>query len=134
MFGEILHRSLIGLGFSSLITFISLTSFTVQDTDLAIFQLWLFMLGNMLLGIYFGVSTFIFNIENWSPLKQFFVHFALSLVVWFFISIFIMGWIQLTAFSLLFSFSIFIGIYLLIAFIFTFYYKKIETELNDSVK
>ncbi len=60
MLGEILHRILIGLGFSSVITFAFLTIFTVQDADVAVFHLWLSMAGNMVLGIYFGVSTFIF--------------------------------------------------------------------------
>lgn len=134
MLRKLLLRSFFGLGLACLITFVALTIFTFQGIEVSIFQVWLYMFGAIILGVYFGISSLIFEIENWSPLKQLVVHFVLSSMLWFIIAIFMVRWMPFTVFTLIFSFFIFIGIYVLIGLGFSIYYKKIETELNDSVK
>lgn len=134
MLSKIVYRIFAGLGFTCLITFVSMTNFIVQDTEVTFFQFWLYMLSNMIMGVYFGVSSLIFEIEDWSFLKQLTVHFVLSAMLWFLIAIFIAGWIPFTPLSILISFCVFVGVYMLVLLGFSAYYKKIVNDMNESVK
>ncbi|MBB6451378.1 RsiW-degrading membrane proteinase PrsW (M82 family) [Geomicrobium halophilum] len=134
MLSEIVYRSFGGLGFACLITFIALTALMLQNIEVPIAEVWVHMLGSMILGVYFGVASFIFEIEKWSPLKQVIVHFFLSVTLWFLIAIFMAGWVPLTPLSIVISFCMFVGIYVLFWLGFNAYYKKIEADMNNSVR
>lgn len=131
---NLVYNISIGLAFAFLYVFFMFTILMFQDSDISINQVWINMLVNMILGIYFGIASLIFEIEKWSFLKQLVVHFVLSIVIWFLIAVFVVEWISFTPFSILISFGVFIGIYLLFWMCFIAYYKKVETELNDLVK
>src|SRR5690625_5424690 len=93
MLRKVANRSFMGLGLAYLITFIALTALIVQEIEMTVVEVWIYMLGSMILGVYFGVASLIFEIEKWSPLKQLAVHFVLSVILWLLIAIFIAGWI-----------------------------------------
>ncbi|QQK76949.1 DUF3021 domain-containing protein [Salicibibacter cibarius] len=134
MLREMVERGFGGLGFACLITFVALTILTVQNIEVPVAQVWVYMLGSMILGVYFGVSSFFFEIEKWSPLKQVAIHFSLSIILWFLIAIFMAGWIPFTLRSIVLSFCMFTALYVLFWFVFRAYFKKIEADMNDSVK
>lgn len=131
---NLVYNISIGLAFAFLFVFFNFTILMFQNSDISIGQVWVNMLGNMVLGLYFGTASLIFEIEKWSFLKQLVVHFIVSVLLWFLVAIFIVGWISFTPLSILISFGIFIGIYLIFWICFIAYYKKIEIELNDLVK
>lgn len=134
MFLKVVNRSFMGLGLAYLITFTALTALTVQHIEMAVVEVWVYMLSSMILGVYFGIASLIFEIEKWSPLRQLAVHFVLSVILWLLIAIFMVGWIPFTLLSVVISFGVFVGLYLLFWLGFNAYYKKIETEMNDSMK
>lgn len=134
MLFKIVKRSFEGLGLACLITFVALTVFTIQDIEVPVAEVWVYMLGSMILGVYFGVASLIFEIEKWSPLKQASVHFVLSVILWFFVAFLMAGWVPFTPLSIMLSFCIFVLIYVFFWFGFRAYFKKIEADLNDSMK
>src|SRR5690625_6386926 len=99
---------------------------------MTVVEVWIYMLGSMILGVYFGVASLIFEIEKWSPLKQLAVHFVLSVILWLLIAIFIAGWIPFTPLSIAISFCIFVGIYVLFWLGFRVHFKKMQSDMNRS--
>ncbi|WP_162356655.1 DUF3021 domain-containing protein [Metabacillus mangrovi] len=130
---ELVKRSLIGLGISALITFGALTVLLQLALSAPIQVLWENMLGSMIIGVYFGVSSLIFEVEKWSPLKQLTVHFLLSVSVYFSVA-FLTGWVPLSFTATAISASCFIIIYFIIWFSIRNYMKKMESEMNSTLK
>ena len=130
---EMVRRSFFGISFAALFTFIALTIFKVQGIEVPVSVIWSNMLGSLLIGIYFGAASMIFDVERWSPLKQTSVHFLLSCMVFFPIA-FTAGWIPFEALAVILGFSIFIALYAMFWFGTRAHLKKLETAMNHSVK
>lgn len=109
MLMELIKRSFIGLGFAAIITFVFLTWMTIEQIDVPVGVIWKNMLGSMIMGIYFGISSAIFDMETWSPLKQTLMHFFLSIIVWLPLAMYL-GWIPITPMALFFGIISFTGI------------------------
>ena len=126
-------RSASGFAWAGLITFIALTFLMANDINPPIFTVWLYMLASILLGIYFGVASLIFEHDDWSPLKKTVIHFCLSVIIYFTIALTV-GWIPLTVWPIVFSLLVFVLIYVIFWYGFNLYYKSIANSLNESLK
>ena len=132
MIVEMIRRSIFTLGFTAIITFVFLTVMVIQDMQVPVATIWENMLGSMVMAIYFGASSLLFEME-WSPLKQTVIHFLLSIGIWLPIALFI-GWLPLAPLPILLGIGIFIVVYLLFWYGSYVYFKKVENEMNNSVK
>ncbi|WP_338470729.1 DUF3021 domain-containing protein [Niallia sp. XMNu-256] len=130
---EMMRRSLLGLGFTAIFTFVILTVMTVQEVEVSVSIVWKNMLGSMVMGIYFGCASLIFDHEEWSPLKKTMTHFLISIIVWLPLAIWL-GWLPFQWVTILIGIGIFIIMYVLFWYGTYLYFKKIETEMNHSVK
>ena len=130
---KIAERSFVGIGFAGLITFVFLTVMTLNQIDVAVSVIWANMLGSMIIGVYFGAASLIFEIEKWSPLKQTVVHFILSVIVYFPVAISI-GWIPFKITTLIIGLGIFIVTYTCFWLGISWYLRKTTESLNHSVK
>lgn len=134
MIFELLKRALIGAGFAGILTVIFLTYLVNASVDAEVSDIWLNMLGSMLMGVYFGCSSIIFDKEGWSPLKQLSIHFVLSGLVLFSVGSLITGWIPFDAKALGMSLLIFIVSYA-VFMAGTYTYLKLQTKaMNDSIQ
>lgn len=133
MIFEIARRSMFGIGFAGILTFIFLTVMTFAGIDATVSVIWLNMLGSLVIGIYFGAASLIFEIEKWSPLKQTIVHFILSITVYFPIAIAV-GWIPFSLVPMLAGLGGFILTYSMFWLGISWYLRKIASSLNHSVK
>jgi len=129
---EILKRVFNGIAWGGLATFIALTVLMIFNINPEVSIIWLYMVASFVFGIYFGLASFIFIIDHWSPLKKTIIHFSLSIIVYFAIAL-PLGWIPLTPIAITLSAFGFILVYIIFWFGYTLYYKKIETSLNDSL-
>lgn len=132
MKNEILKRVMIGIAYGGIYTFIALTILMFLEITPPIFQTWLYMLAGLMLGIYFAVASFIFEVEAWSPLKKTIIHFALSIVLYFMIALSV-GWVPFTIKAILIAIIIFTAIYCVYWFGYLMYYKRVEDDLNKNL-
>lgn len=127
---EILKRSMTGIAVGGIYTFIALTIMKFNHIEGTISEVWLHMLAAFVLGIYYGLSSFIFENDGWSPLKMTVIHFSLSIIVYFIIA-FSIGWVPLHPLSIILGILAFIVIYALYWTGYYLYYKKIEASMNE---
>ncbi|GAQ16538.1 membrane protein [Oceanobacillus picturae] len=127
---EITKRSMIGIAFGGIFTFIALTIMKLNNLESTVSEIWMHMGASMLLGIYYGLSSYIFSDGEGSYLKQTIIHFCLSLTVYFIIA-FTVGWVPLNWLAALLSFIIFVTIYSFVWFGYYSYYKKVESSMNE---
>ncbi|MCK0471680.1 DUF3021 domain-containing protein [Halalkalibacter sp. APA_J-10(15)] len=132
MIVEAVKRMMTGIAFGGLITFIVLTIIHFNDIETTIFYVWASMLCSFIIGIYFGLSSFIFEANDWSLLKQTVIHFMMSISFYFIIAL-IVGWVPLTVLAILLTSLIFILFYALMWTGYYLYYKRIEKSMNDSL-
>lgn len=130
---EVLKRMMTGIAWGGIFTFLALTTLMIFDINPDVFTIWLYMLASFILGIYFGMASFIFERDGWSPLKKTMIHFLLSITVYFTIAIPI-GWVLFSPIAIMYTLFLFIIIYVLFWFGYQLYYKKVETSLNESLK
>ena len=90
---EALRRSMMGIALGGIFTFVVLTIVKFTGADATVDQIWLYMLCSFILGIYFGLASFIFDDNGWSSLKKQSFIFFLSIAVYFVIVFFIAKWI-----------------------------------------
>ncbi|WP_042220546.1 DUF3021 domain-containing protein [Oceanobacillus manasiensis] len=129
---EIAKRSLIGIAFGGIFTFIALTIMKFNEFESTVSEIWMHMGASMLIGIYYGLSTYIFSDDEGSYLKQTTIHFCLSLTVYFIIA-FTVGWVPFNWVAALLSFVIFVIIYSIVWFGYYSYYKKVESSMNEQL-
>ncbi|KPH73600.1 DUF3021 domain-containing protein [Oceanobacillus caeni] len=134
MIVEAVKRSMMGIALGGIFTFIALTVVMFTSTDAAISQIWIYMLCSFILGIYFGLASFLFEDNGWSYLKKTAIHFCLSIAVYFTIALFIADWIPFSLAAILISFLVFIFVYAVFWMGYYLYYKKVEASLNASLK
>ncbi|MGM8211315.1 DUF3021 domain-containing protein [Virgibacillus sp. W0430] len=130
---EVLKRSMLGIAYGAIFTFIFLTVAMLNNLQTSVRVVWESMLASFILGIFFGLASFIFEHEDWSPLKKTVIHFSLSITCYFTIALFI-GWIPLHVLAIVSTIFIFIVIYTIFWLGYTVYFKKLEARLNDELK
>lgn len=129
---ELVKRSLIGIGIGSIISFFILTILLIQSMDASIGEIWRNLLASMLVGMYFSVSSMIFESEKSSLLKQTILHFSLTLLI--ILPVFILaGWIPFTLWSTVIGLILFVIIYLMVWISIYSYYKRLEKSMNESI-
>lgn len=133
MSNKIWNKVMMGIATGGLFTFIALTIIRFTQIKTTIEEIWLYMLASLIIGIYFGLSSFIFEKENWSPLKQTVIHFSFSIIGFFLIAIPI-GWIPFRFFSIIAGIIVFVIIYILNWTGFYLYYKRIEASMNEHLQ
>lgn len=127
---EALKRSVVGIAFGGILTFIALTIMKFNEYEATVSEIWMHMGASMLLGVYFGVSSLIFGDSGSNLVKKSIIHFILSYSVWLIIASMV-GWIPLNAPVILGSSLSFSLLYLLNWFGWFLYFKKVETTLNN---
>ncbi|HEY4600715.1 MAG TPA: DUF3021 domain-containing protein [Cerasibacillus sp.] len=132
MINRILQKTTMGIAAGGLFTFIALTMIKFTHIESTVDVIWLYMFASLILGVYFGLSSFIFEIEAWSPLKQTIIHFLLTIGGFFLIAIPI-GWIPLRFDTITVGIIIFSVIYMLNWTSFYFYYKKVADKMNKQL-
>lgn len=132
MIGEIVRRTMIGIAYGGLATFIALTILLIQDITPPIQMIWSSMFGSFLLGIYFGVSSLIFELEKWSPLKMTLVHFTASVSLYYLLALPI-GWVPVEFVAIAVSFVIFVFIYAVFWYGFWSYHKRMAWKMNEQL-
>ncbi|MBM7714835.1 glucan phosphoethanolaminetransferase (alkaline phosphatase superfamily) [Bacillus thermophilus] len=133
MISKMIHRSMYGVAFGSIVTFIALTFLMAFNINLPVSQIWLYMLASFFIGIYYGLASFIFELEAWSPLKKTVVHYSLSITV-FFIFALSLHWVPFNWKAIVLTIIGFTLIYALYWFGYTLYYKRVESSLNDTLQ
>ncbi|WP_062048998.1 DUF3021 domain-containing protein [Bacillus sp. JCM 19034] len=129
---EVIKRLMTGIAFSGMATFIAITIVNFTNGEATISELWLYMLCSNIIGIYFGLSSFIFGENGLSVLKQTLIHFFLSISFYSIIALAV-GWVPLTLQAILLSSLIFLITYAIFFTGYYMYYKRIEESLNDSL-
>lgn len=131
---DILKRSVMGIGFAGLLTFVFLTIFVLQGQEIPLASIWLNMLGSLIMGIFFGLASFIFDQERWSLLFQISLHFCLSIVVFSLVSVFLTGWIPLTFIAAIRTFLFFVFFYAIFMLCEYLYVKQLVKTLNRTLE
>ena len=132
MINEIVKRSMMGIAFGGIATFIALTIIKFAHIEQSAADVWGHMLASILLGIYFGIASLIYETDKWSPLKKTIIHYTLSLTVYFLIALPI-GWIPFTTLSITIGILLFTVIYALYWLGFLLYFKKVESAMNKQL-
>lgn len=132
MIVEALRRSMVGIAFAGLFTFVVLTFLKISNTPVSAAEIWFHMLLAYILGIYFGLSSMIFETEM-STLKQTAIHYFMSIGFYFIIA-YIEKWVPLTLHSVLFAIVMFTFIYAVYWTGYYLYFKKVERSLNTNLQ
>lgn len=133
MIMEAIKRSMMGIAFAGIISLIVITILKFTGTETTITEIWLSMLLSYVLGIYFGLSSFIFVDNGLSMLKQTIIHYCMSVVVYFIIAL--SGrWVPFTFVAIFVTTLIFTVIYSIYWTSYYLYYKKVEENLNESLQ
>ena len=85
-----------------------------------------------LIGMTFSAGSIIFELDNWSLLKQTVVHLIVTSVMMYLAGYFC-GWFPHTAASTLIWFGVFLVVYIIFWTSFYLYYKKKTREINASL-
>lgn len=133
MMAETFKRSLGGMAFAALITFIFITVLLITETESTILDIWKGMFGSLIMGIYFGSASLIFDNEKWSPLKQTIIHFFLSVTVWLPLAL-LLGWVPVGIIPIVMGLVGFVFIYTVFWFVLRSYFSKVEKDLNEHLK
>lgn len=133
MFKELAKRSFAGIAFGGIATFIALTIMKFGHIDASVSEVWNHMLASFGLGIYFGVASFIFEMENWSPLGKTVIHYSLSIVVWLIIALPI-GWLPFNLLAVFLGVLAFTAVYSLYWTGFFLHFKRVEAAMNEELQ
>ena len=133
MMAEAFKRSLGGMAFAALITFIFITVLLITETESTILDIWKGRFGSLIMGIYFGSASLIFDNEKWSPLKQTIIHFFLSVTVWLPLAL-LLGWVPVGIIPIVMGLVGFVFIYTVFWFVLRSYFSKVEKDLNEHLK
>lgn len=133
MIKEVLKRSLIGIAFGGIATFIALTTMKFSHIEGTVSEIWNHMLASFCLGIYFGVASLIFETEKWSALKQTLVHYTISTILWLIIAL-QLGWLPYNLLSVALGILTFTFIYIIYWTGFYLYFKKMEESMNKQLQ
>lgn len=130
-----LFRSMIGIFFGAFLT-VMISYIVVFTSDTSALDGEIFVknsLGSMLCGWLFSVSPLYFEVERWKLSQQTALHFV-TVIVFYFIIAFWIGWIPMNAPSILIGVGIFLLLYLVIWTGFYLYFKRVARTLNEELK
>src|SRR5690625_378774 len=130
---EMVKRSMTGIAFGGIATFGALTIMKILSIEASINEVWMNMSGSLIIGIYFGLSSFIFERNVWSPLKRTIIHYCLSLFVYYCVAIPV-GWVPFTPLYLGLGLILFTIIYVIFWLGSYLYYKYEINSLNTYLK
>src|SRR5690625_1047448 len=133
MINEVIKRSIIGVAFGGIFTFIALTIMKFAHVQSTVDEIWLHMFASLITGIYFGLSSFILDSNIGSPLKRTVIHFCLSLVVYLCIALPV-GWVPFITFFVFMGILIFTIVYILFWTAAYLYYRKQAISMNEHLQ
>ena len=133
MKSEIIKRTMYGIAYGGINTFIALTILMIYEINPPISTIWLYTTMGFILGIYFGLASFIFEVETWSPLKKTIIHFTSSITCYFIIALSV-GWVPLKIKAIIITIFFFIIVYTIFWLGYRTYYKRIEAGLNKDLQ
>ena len=133
MIQEIIKRGTIGVAFGGIATFIALTIMKFAHIQSTVNEVWMHMFASIILGIYFGLSSFILDSNIWSPLKKTVIHYCLSLFVYLCVAIPV-GWVPFTTFFIFMGIVLFTLVYVLFWAAAYFYYRKQTIYMNEHIQ
>ena len=85
-----------------------------------------------IIGLTFATTTVIFEMDNWSLLRQTITHFIITSIVMY-IAGFLCGWFPHTVGSTLAWFGVFVVVYLIFWICFSLYYKNKVKKMNEAL-
>ena len=85
-----------------------------------------------IIGLTFASTTVIFEMDEWSLLRQSITHFIITSIVMY-IAGFLCGWFPHTVGSTLVWFGVFVVVYLIFWVCFSLYYKNKVKKMNDAL-
>ncbi|HAM81702.1 DUF3021 domain-containing protein [Ornithinibacillus bavariensis] len=132
MIKEILRRGLYGIAFGGIATFIALTIIKFAHFEETAAEVWNHMLASFGLGIYFGLASYIFETEKWSPLRKTITHYTLSIFVYILIALPV-GWIPFNFKAVAIGILLFTVLYSLYWTGFFIYYKRNVDSMNEQL-
>lgn len=134
MISKLMIRIFGGFGVGGLLTLLVLVFLYDSTAEVPARLIALNLFGSMLIGAYFSVSALLFEIDEWSMLKQTLVHYTASLIILFPVFTWLTGWIPLHPQSLLVGWLYFTGTYILNWFGWYSYFKQLERRMNQSLQ
>lgn len=134
MISKLMIRIFGGFGVGGLLTLLVLVFLYDSTAEVPARLIALNLFGSMLIGAYFSVSALLFEIDEWSMLKQTLVHYTASLIILFPVFTWLTGWIPLHPQSLLIGWLFFTGTYILNWFGWYSYFKQLERRMNQSLQ
>lgn len=134
MISKLMIRIFGGFGVGGLLTLLVLVFLYDSTAEVPARLIALNLFGSMLIGAYFSVSALLFEVEEWSMLKQTLVHYTASLIILFPVFTWLTGWIPLHPQSLLIGWLYFTGTYILNWFGWYSYFKQLERRMNQSLQ
>jgi len=130
MMRKIMNSFIQGVAAGGVLTFIYLTILTINNAELAIYDIWLNASGLFLLSIYAGIASLLFEHQKWSILRITITHLSVSIIGFFIIAV-IFNWFPLTLGTIITSSLIFVCIYMVYWTGFWLHYKKVEATMNE---
>ncbi|MBO7584031.1 MAG: DUF3021 domain-containing protein [Treponema sp.] len=85
-----------------------------------------------IIGLTFAATTVIFEMDNWSLLRQTIIHFIITSIVMY-IAGFLCGWFPHTVGSTLAWFGVFIVVYIIFWICFSLHYKNKVKKMNEAL-
>src|SRR5699024_4071899 len=132
MIFEVNKRMFNGIAWGGLITFIALSILLMNDVQTDVYTIWLYIGSSMMIGIYYGISSFIFTLEKWSALKKTLVQSFTSIAAYLVISL-TSGSVPILFAPIMSTCLFFIVWYFIFWTGYNIYYKKTEKSLNNSL-
>lgn len=132
MIKEAFYRVITGIALGGIVSFIVLTIIKFTNTPVTVSEAWIHILLAYILGIYFGLSSLIFEENGMSMLKVTVIHYVMSIVIYFIVAL-IGKWVPLTPLSIVLAILIFTFIYGINWLAYYMYFKKVEKRLNENL-
>lgn len=85
-----------------------------------------------IIGTTFAATTVLFEMDNWSLLRQTITHFIIVSIVMY-IAGFLCGWFPHTVVSTLIWFGVFVVVYVIFWICFSMYYKNKVKKINEAL-
>ena len=85
-----------------------------------------------IIGLTFASTTVIFEMDEWSLLRQTIIHFIITSIVMY-VAGFLCGWFPHTVGSTLAWFGVFVVVYLIFWICFSLYYKNKVKKMNEAL-
>lgn len=85
-----------------------------------------------IIGLTFASTTVIFEMDEWSLLRQTITHFIITSIVMY-VAGFLCGWFPHTVGSTLIWFGVFVVVYLIFWICFSLYYKNKVKKMNEAL-